>query len=308
MLIVSALVAGSFSLGAMAAPHMAPLALTTVRFVLAAGVLWVFLLIKGENVLRAAYRSAWRYIVLGGLFSFYFVLMFEGLKTAAPVSAAAVYATTPLVTAGFGWLLLGQRPTGRMAVAVTVAALGAVWVIFRADIAALLAFQLGRGEAIYFAGCVAHSLYIPLIRILNRGESALVFTLGTVIGAILGLIPASLPSLAATDWAALPAIVWITIVYTAVFATAASFALTQFASLRIPAANVMAYTYLVPVWVIAWEFMLGAEWPPAMILPGIALIVFALIAMLGAPTSGSGGRGGFSKRRSATKARSAARP
>ncbi|MEZ5868516.1 MAG: DMT family transporter [Defluviimonas denitrificans] len=281
MLAVSALVAGSFSLGAMAAPHIAPLALTTLRFALAAVVLWAFLRFRGERPAAAAFHALWRYILLGGLFSLYFVLMFEGLKTARPVSAAAVYATTPLVTAGFGWLLLGQRPSARMAVAVWIAALGALWVIFRADFAALLSFQLGRGEAIYFLGCVAHSLYIPLIRILNRGESALVFTLGTVIGAMVGLMLAGLPALVATDWAALPPIVWITILYTAVFATAASFALTQFASLRIPAANVMAYTYLVPVWVILWEIALGAGGPPVMILPGIALILLALIAMLG---------------------------
>ncbi len=281
MLAVSALVAGSFSLGAMAAPHIAPLALTTLRFALAAVVLWAFLRCRGERVPAAAFHALWRYILLGGLFSLYFVLMFEGLKTARPVSAAAVYATTPLVTAGFGWLLLGQRPSARMAVAVWIAALGALWVIFRADIAALLSFQLGQGEAIYFLGCVAHSLYIPLIRILNRGEGALIFTLGTVIGAMVGLTLAGLPALVATDWAALPPIVWITILYTAVFATAASFALTQFASLRIPAANVMAYTYLVPVWVILWEIALGAGGPPVMILPGIALILLALIAMLG---------------------------
>ena len=289
MLAVSALVAGSFSLGAMAAPHIAPLALTTLRFALAAVVLWAFLRFRGERAPAAAFHALWRYILLGGLFSLYFVLMFEGLKTARPVSAAAVYATTPLVTAGFGWLLLGQRPSARMAVAVWIAALGALWVIFRADFAALLSFQLGRGEAIYFLGCVAHSLYIPLIRILNRGESALVFTLGTVIGAMVGLTLAGLPALVATDWAALPPIVWITILYTAVFATAASFALTQFASLRIPAANVMAYTYLVPVWVILWEIALGAGGPPVMILPGIALILLALIAMLG-----EDGRGRYS--------------
>ena len=281
MLAVSALVAGSFSLGAMAAPHIAPLALTTLRFALAAVVLWACLRVRGERVPAAAFRALWRYILLGGLFSLYFVLMFEGLKTARPVSAAAVYATTPLVTAGFGWLLLGQRASARMAVAVWIAALGALWVIFRADLAALMSFGIGRGEAIYFLGCVAHSLYIPLIRILNRGESALVFTLGTVIGAMVGLTLAGLPALVATDWAALPPIVWITILYTAVFATAASFALTQFASLRIPAANVMAYTYLVPVWVILWEIALGAGGPPVMILPGIALILLALIAMLG---------------------------
>ena len=281
MLAVSALVAGSFSLGAMAAPHIAPLALTMLRFALAAVVLWACLRVRGERVPAAACRALWRYILLGGLFSLYFVLMFEGLKTARPVSAAAVYATTPLVTAGFGWLLLGQRASARMAVAVWIAALGALWVIFRADLAALMSFGIGRGEAIYFLGCVAHSLYIPLIRILNRGESALVFTLGTVIGAMVGLTLAGLPALVATDWAALPPIVWITILYTAVFATAASFALTQFASLRIPAANVMAYTYLVPVWVILWEIALGAGGPPVMILPGIALILLALIAMLG---------------------------
>lgn len=112
-----------------------------------------------------------------------------------------------------------------MAVAVWIATLGALWVIFRADFAAPMSFQLGRGEAIYFLGCVAHSLYIPLIRILNRGDGALVFTLGTVIGAMVWLILAGPPALIATDRAALPLIVWITIVYTAVFATAASFAL-----------------------------------------------------------------------------------
>lgn len=122
---------------------------------------------------------------------------------------------------------------------------------------------------------------VGLKRIFNRGESALVFTLGTVIGAMVDLTLAGLPALVATDWAALPPIVWITILYTAVFATAASFALTQFASLRIPAANVMAYTYLVPVWVILWGVALGAGGPPVLILPGIALILLALIAILG---------------------------
>ncbi|MCV2866305.1 DMT family transporter [Albidovulum sediminicola] len=291
MLIVSALVAGSFSLGAMAAPHMAPIALTAVRFVVAAVALWAFLRVRREEAPARAYRAVWRYVVLGGLFSLYFVLMFEGLRTAAPVSASAVYATTPLVTAGFGLLLLRQRPTPRSFVAMSIAALGALWVVFRADIAALLAFRLGRGEAVYFLGCVAHSLYIPLIRMLNRGETALVFTLGTVMGATLALIAAGLPALIATNWAALPPIVWVTIVYTALFATATSFALTQFASLRIPAANVMAYTYLVPVWVIAWEFALGAGGAPAMILPGIGLIVIALLAMLGEDDREPQGRG-----------------
>lgn len=281
MLVVSALIAGSFSLGAMAAPHIMPLALTLVRFVLAGCLLWLFLRLKRQHIPSGAFAAPWRYVILGGLFALYFTLMFEGLKTAPPVSAAAVFATTPLMTVGFGWLILGQRPTRRMALAVSVAAIGAVWVIFRADLGALLAFELGRGEAIYFIGCVAHALYIPLVRRFNRGEGELVFTLGTILGAIAGLGLVGLPAVLATDWAALPPIVWGTIGYTAVFATVATFTLTQFASLRIPAANVMAYSYIVPVWVIVLEFALHAPLPPLMILPGIGLVVAALLAMLG---------------------------
>ena len=69
--------------------------------------------------------------MLGGLFAFYFVLMFEGLKTAPPVSAAAVFTLTPVMAGGFGWLLLRQIMTPRMALALAIGALGALWVIFR---------------------------------------------------------------------------------------------------------------------------------------------------------------------------------
>ena len=36
-----------------------------------------------------------------------------------------------------------------------------------------------------------------------------------------------------------------------------TFVLLQFATLRLPSAKVMAYTYLVPSWVILWELALG---------------------------------------------------
>ena len=41
------------------------------------------------GVPRAALAAPWRYLLLGASFGAYFVLMFEGLKTALPVSAAA---------------------------------------------------------------------------------------------------------------------------------------------------------------------------------------------------------------------------
>jgi drug/metabolite transporter (DMT)-like permease len=280
MLAVSALVAGSFSLGSLAANTIDPRALNTVRFGLAALLLLGLIRVRLGGVPKAAYAAPWRYLVLGGLFSLYFVLMFEGLKTAAPVSAAAVYATTPLLSAVFGYLLLSQSPSARMLLAMTVGALGALWVIFRADLGALLAFEIGRGEAIYFVGCLAHSLYVPLVRVLNRGEGALVFTFGTIVGGTIVLVGYGWPALVATDWMSLPVIAWVVIGYTAVFSTAASFVLTQYAAMRLSAANVMAYTYLVPIWVIVWQLILVADLPPTLVLLGVMIIVMALVSML----------------------------
>jgi len=279
MLLFSALVAGSFSLGGMVANEIAPLALNAVRFVLAAVVVGTVAMVT-TGIPRAAFAAPWRYGVLGGLFMVYFVLMFEGLKTAPPVSSAAVFTLVPAMAGVFGWFLLRQRMTPRMALALGIGGAGALWVIFRADLAALMAFDIGRGEVIFFFGCIAHALYTPLVRVLNRGESAVVFALGTLVAGAVLLLLIGARDIAATDWGNLRPLVWVTIIYVSIFASSITFVLVQFATLRLPSAKVMAYTYLVPSWVIGWEAELGNGLPPAMVGAGIALTVVALVMLL----------------------------
>lgn len=279
MLTFSALVAGSFSLGAMAAPLIDPLALTVLRFALAGSLVGAAAFLT-TGIRRSAWQAPWRYLVLGGLLATYFVLMFEGLKTAEPVATSAVFTLTPIMAAGFGWLTLRQRLTARMGLALAIGAIGALWVIFRADPARLLALHIGRGEVIFFFGCIAHALYAPMVRRLNRGEPAVVFTFGMLVAGWVLLTATGLPAIRATDWTALPPIVWITLLYTAIFASAATFVLLQYATMRLPAAKVMAYTYLVPSWVILWEIALGRSAPPPLILVGVALSILALALLL----------------------------
>jgi drug/metabolite transporter (DMT)-like permease len=279
MLCFSALVAGSFSLGSMAAPHIAPIALTAARFLLAGALVGVAA-VGTVGLKRSDFVAPWRFVVLGGLLCLYFVLMFEGLKTAEPVATSAVFTLTPVMAAGFGWLTLRQRLTARMAVALVVGALGALWVIFRADPEALLNWQVGRGEVIFFWGCVAHALYAPLVRRFNRGEAPVVFTFGMMVAGCGMLMIAGWEPLRATDWTALPGIVWVTLIYVAVFASAVTFVLLQYATLRLPSAKVMAYTYLTPSWVILWEIAFGRTTPPLAVLGGVALSVLALALLL----------------------------
>ena len=279
MLLFSALVAGSFTLGSLAAPHVSPVALNALRFALAAVILGAVAMATG-GIPRSALTAPWRYLVLGGVIGLYFVLMFEGLRTAAPVSAAAVLTLTPALSAVAGYILLRQITTPRMALALAIGAAGALWVIFRADPRALLAFEIGRGEVVYFWGCVSHAVYTPLVRLLNRGERPAVFSFGALVAAavIFGLVGA--PEVRATDWAALPGIVWITLAYVTIFASAATFVLLQYASLRLPSAKVMAYTYLTPTWVLGWEAAFGHDLPRLLVLGGVMLTAVALVLLL----------------------------
>ena len=278
MLMFSALIAGSFSLGSLTANLISPVAFSALRFLMAAG------FVGAAAVAGRAFRSGdgqapWRYVLLGLCLAAYFVLMFEGLKTAPPVATAAVFTLTPLMAAGFGWLLLRQITTARIATALAIGGAGAVWVIFRADLQALMRFEVGRGEVTYFWGCVAHALYTPLVRKLNRGESPLVFSFGVLLTGFVILTLWGWGDIRATGWTTLPGIVWITLFYTAFFASAVTFVLLQYAALRLPAAKVMAYTYLTPSWVILWEVALGQPLPGVLVLAGVGATVAAL-AML----------------------------
>lgn len=279
MLAFSFLVAGSFSLGSMAANEISPVALNGVRFVVASIAVGLLAMFTG-GIPRTAMRASWRYAILGGLFALYFVMMFEGLKTATPVSTAAVFTLTPVLAAGFGYLIMRQITTKRIAGALAVGAFGGLWVIFRADFSAFLAFEVGRGEMIYFIGVIAHAIYTPLVPRFSKGERTFVFTFFILLAAAIVLGLFGWRDIASTDWANLPPIVWFTLGYTSLVATTVTASILAFASVRLAAAKVMAYTYLTPSWVILWEVGLGHGVPSPMIFGGIALTILALNLLL----------------------------
>ena len=279
MLGFSILIAGSFSLGSMVANDISPIALTAVRFVLAAFIVGSIALFSG-SIARKELTASWRYFVLGSTFSLYFILMFEGLKTASPVSAVAVFTLIPAMSCWLGFVILGQMVSGRTLLAVVIGATGSLWVVFRADFLALTMSSVGRGELIYFVGCVAHAFMPILFRGLNRGETPVMVTFGLLVSGALILCLFGAGEIIQTDWKELPSLVWITIFYVAVFATAVTSVCLQFASMHLPAANVMAYTYLTPTWVLLWEILLGHDMPPFWIWGGVLLTAVSVIVLL----------------------------
>jgi drug/metabolite transporter (DMT)-like permease len=281
-LMFALLIAGSFSIGDLAAPFIAPAALNGVRFVIATTlVAAVALAIAKKPIARP--DAVWRYAILGALMATYFILMFVALQIAEPISTGAVFMLVPLMSAGFGWLFLRQTTPGIVWLSLLIAAVGAIWVIFQGDLNAILRFQIGKGEAIFFIGCAAHAAYASLVRKFNKGEPVLHFTLYTLVASTLWIGAVGASDIVNTDWSALPAIVWLAVAYLSVFTTAGTFFLIQFASLRLPASKVLSYTYFTPAFVILIEGSIGHGWVGPSILAGALVTAAAMLVMAFAP-------------------------
>jgi drug/metabolite transporter (DMT)-like permease len=48
----------------------------------------------------------------------------------------------------------------------------------------------------------------------------------------------------------------------------------------LPSSKVMAYTYLIPSWVVLWELILGNPPPTPLVLIGLLLIIVSLLLLL----------------------------
>jgi drug/metabolite transporter (DMT)-like permease len=224
-------------------------------------------------------KQWWRFLILGGLIAVYMLTMFKALEFTNPVSTGAVFTLMPLLSAGFAYLLLGQRTRPGVLAGLIIAALGAVWVIFRANIQAILAFDVGQGELIFFVGVICHAIYVPLIRKFGRDESPFAFGFWVAVFTVPWLLVPGGAGLVTTNFAALPAIVWIAVLYLAVVTTAITFLLLQYASMRLPASKVLGYGYLTPTFIILLEGLLGHGWTSLPVLAGALTTACGLLLM-----------------------------
>jgi drug/metabolite transporter (DMT)-like permease len=278
MLVFATLVAGSYSIGAFAVPHIGPAAINAMRFLIGTSLMAIaaYVVLSGRVTLP---RAPWRFGLLGLLMAVFFITMFVALGLTTPVATGAVFTLMPLMSAFFGWLFLGQVPRGLVWASLVFAGLGAIWVIFDGDLDAIRAFDLGRGELIFVVGCACHAAYAPLVKRFSRGEPLVLFTMWTLFATGVCIAAYGAVEIARTDWMSLPAIVWIAIAYLAVFTTAGTTFLVQFAALRLPAAKVLAYTYLTPSFIIVFEGLLGHGWVNASVMAGALVTVLGLVVL-----------------------------
>lgn len=279
MLSFSALVAGSFPIGARIAEDIDPVALTFARFCLATVLIGIFLLLKKE--LKAAYfLKFWRYLVIGGLFATYFICMFEALKTASPISTSTIFTLMPFMSVCLDRLFFGAQTHKRMLFLLLTGALGTLTIVFKGSWEQMISLNISYGEITFFSGTIAHAAFAILIPKVRNQEPAIFISFASMLSASVVILLIFPTKVSTTDWLNLPIEVYLSIIYLAVFATIITFTLLTFASSQLHSGNMTAYTFMTPFWVTLIEFWLFGTALEFYFFQGGALLFISLFLLL----------------------------
>lgn len=277
MLLYAFLISTSFPVGEAITNQIEPVVVTFLRFVLAAAVFFV-LLVVNEKIVIPKPKDFLRYGLISLSMLVFFIFMFEALKLTTPVKTGAIFTLLPLTSGLIGVLVLRIPMTATQIAALSIGSLGATWVLFDGSLAALIAFDLGRGEFLFALGTLSFATYAPLVKKLHRGESVLAMTFWVLVSGTVILGAFGAPLIIATKWPSVPISAYAGVTYLALFNTAGTFFLAKYASLQLPPAKVMAYTYLTPGFVVMFAaFTYGL--PTLSVMAGIGVTMLAMILL-----------------------------
>lgn len=244
----------NFSLVKLALRDLAPLAFTTLRFILASGVLWVFLMVGGDRV--RIRRLHWLAAIGLGLVgtTIYQVLFIYGIDWTLAGNASLILATTPVFTTLLSVFFRQERSGLTVALGVGLSVVGIGLVVLGS--AAGVSFGAGtlRGDLAVLVAAAAWSVYtvgsVPLV----HRYGVVPVTAATMWVGTLGLLVVSLPAFLAQDWGAVRPVAWFAVLYSGVFAIATAYFLWYYCIRQIGSTRTAVYTNFTPVvaLIVAW--------------------------------------------------------
>lgn len=277
LFLCAVLVSGSFPVGAAISRELDPAVLTLIRFALAS--LLFAPLIWARHGLRVSFAALARYSLISIALVIFFWSMFFSLRYTTALNTSAIFTLVPGVAGIYAIFLNGERLGRIRFVALSLGIVGALWIIFRGDIALFAAFSWNKGDVVFLVGCLFIGLYPPLIRFFHRGEPMLQMSFWIMVTGTFWLLLLAGPKLMTVSWPEISLKVWAGLSYLAIFATIITFFLTQYAILFLGPTRVMAYSYLYPGLVLVLDLLFGGVWPGWEIIPGIVIVIAAMVVV-----------------------------
>ncbi|SOY46891.1 DMT family transporter [Cupriavidus taiwanensis] len=274
-----ALVGSNVGLGKSIIAHVPVLLFALLRFAIAVACLapWY-----RPARMRRVSRGEWLNLSLQAFFgTFLFtLLMLNGVRLTSAMAAGVITSTIPATVALLSWLLLRERLARRTLVSVLLAVAGiAVLNIARGDShGAGAGNQAWLGNLMIMGAVVCESIYVILSRRLTQTLAAIEICAYThLIGGLL-MLPLGLVPLLNLDAAAVPAQIWLMVLWYALSASVFSFWLWMKGIRHVPAQLAGVFTSVLPVAAATYGIVFLGEqpgWPHgvalACVLAGIVL-------------------------------------
>jgi drug/metabolite transporter (DMT)-like permease len=278
MLLASIIVSSSFTVGEAITHGLEPSVLLLVRYIVAVACLAPIVAVNHGFTLPSARRLGGYSLISASTVGFFWC-MFEALRYTNALNTSVIFTLVPGISGIYSAIFLKERLGRGRLWALFFGMTGALWVIFRGDFNRLLALDVNHGDLLFLAGCFMMAAYTPLVKKLHKQESMVVMTFWVLATGTVWLLLLSFLSLGAVDWQGVETRVWAGIIYLAVFSTIITFYLTHIATLYLGPTRVMAYSYFYPAFVLIINWGFGKGLPPAIILPGVAVVTLATVIL-----------------------------
>lgn len=274
LLAVQVLFATLHVVGKIVLGGLEPLAFAGTRVLVATPIL---LLLAWRHDRMIPERRDWPRLALLGLLGIFAnqTLFLLGLNFTSATSSAILMPSIPVFTAAAGAVLGVERVRGRRLAGIACAAAGALVLLDPTRLET--GGRASIGNLLILTNCLCYAFFLVLQRPLHarlpwRTLIAWSFLFGSI-----GTIPVSAPALARTDWAALPVLTVVAILYVGAVPTALNNALNSWAVRRSSPALVAAFTTLQPVFTTLLAAALLAESLRLGQALGFVLIVLGLV-------------------------------
>jgi drug/metabolite transporter (DMT)-like permease len=280
LLLVAFLWGATFTASKAAVNDVPPLTAGTLRFALA-GLILVPLYLRerrGQRILPRGW-PAWRALILLGLtgIAAYNALFFGGLRLAPSSDSILLIPTTnPIWTGIFGALLLGERLSMRLRIAIGIA-LGGMLLVLAGGPQASFGGERLSGNLLFISASVVFGLSHVVARVTTRHISPLgATTFAGLLGALF-LLPGAIIEGGLDELRAATVSFWLVMTFIAFAGTALGYVLWYRGVQALGAGGAGFYTNLIPVFGLSLSALFLAEYPTALQVAGGALMLGAVI-------------------------------
>ncbi len=252
----------------------APLAVASLRFVLAGLVVAAFALSSGRRLPLPANLNEWSVIAglaFTGVF-LYGLCFFYGLKHLPAGRGALVVALNPVMVAVLAWLFGQEKMNSRKSLGILIAMAGCLTVIGNGAPLALLEGSIGVGEWLILGCALSWASYTFIGRLVTQTLPPLAVTLyASLLGALfLGLAALFEGGIAPLEWSIN---VWLGMGFLAIFGTAMAYTWFTAAVHQIGVARASVFINLVPVFAVLQAAVLLDEHLGLAVLAGGLLVI-----------------------------------